>query len=234
MDDTQTTQTTAPDAPTSQTTDTTPTAETTTPVFSFDDFSKAIPENYRTVFEKNGVKDFETLGKSYQGLLTKIGEKGLIPPKENATDEEKKAFQKEIHKYAGVPENGEYKYQLSEKIDPDYVSEEFLTNLSKLAYEKGVNNEAFDAIVNTIYEAYTADINAMTAEIQTLREKLGQEGTVDTQTQTEQVSVQSLQEKADTLMSDYYKYEKEKDIDNREKTLQEYKEIMKKIESLQK
>lgn len=166
-------------ANTAPTTPPTETPQTQAPSLSFDDFMKNIPENYRAVFEKNQVKDFETLGKSYEGLLSIKGKKGLIPPSENATEEERTAFQKELHKYAGVPEDGKYDFELSENVNLDYVNDDFLNELATIAFKSGINQKGFGEIVNTIYEAYTAEKDELLSEIQSLRQKLGIEGKME-------------------------------------------------------
>lgn len=152
----------------------------TAPQIDFSAIMSAIPEEYRSVLEKNGVKDLETLGKSYKGLVHLKGQKGLIPPRENATDEEKTAFKSELHKLIGVPdaEKG-YEYTLSENIKADYVNDDFVNELANIAYENGVSNTAFEKIVNTMYEAYTQEKDEMLAEIESLKAKLGQEGSME-------------------------------------------------------
>lgn len=149
------------------------------PSVSFDDFMKNVPENYRAVFEKNQVKDFETLGKSYEGLLSIKGKKGLIPPSENATEEERTAFQNELYKHIGVPEDGKYEYELSENIKEEYVDDEFVNHLAQIALDNGIPKKAFNELVNTIYEAYTAEKDELLGEIQSLKQKLGQEGKME-------------------------------------------------------
>lgn len=125
-----------------------------TPVVDFDQFVSAAPKELQEAFQKNGVKDLETLTKSYNGLNSMLGKKGLIKPAEGASEDEIKAYKQSLYKEIGVPETGEYEFSLPEGIDDKYIDQKFLDELAGVAADNGVGATAFQAIIDKVMGAY--------------------------------------------------------------------------------
>jgi hypothetical protein len=121
------------------------------PSIKYEDFISAVPPQLKELYEKNGVKDFDSLAKDYQGFVQLKGKKGLVKPSEDAPEEQKQAYQKELYKEFGVPENGEYEYELPESFKEEWVDKEFLDNLAGLAAENGIGAKAFQELITNIY-----------------------------------------------------------------------------------
>lgn len=122
---------------------------------SFETFISTAPKELQELFSKNGVKDFETLNKSYNGLNSMLGKKGLIKPAEGASEEEIKAYNEKLYnEYLNVPADGKYEYKIPETIPQEAVSQEFLDTLSATAKDIGIGKDKFQKIVDVIYDAY--------------------------------------------------------------------------------
>lgn len=86
------------------------------------DFRSVLPEDIRSAptFEPYAkVKDKDELltqlARGYHSSQGMIGKKGLLPPGENATPEERMSFRKEVGKVLGTPENPDgYKFTFPE------------------------------------------------------------------------------------------------------------------------
>ncbi len=120
----------------------------------FNQFLQAAPKEFQDLATKNGVKDLETLTKSYAGLNSMLGKKGLVKPAEGAAPEEIEAYTKSLYKEIGVPENGEYEFDLPENLDEKYVDQNFLNELAGVAFKEGVGAKAFQSIIDKVYGAY--------------------------------------------------------------------------------
>lgn len=129
------------------------TEETTTTTPSFDSFKEAMPETTREAFEKNGVSDFESLDKHYTNMNAMIGKKGLIRPEEGAGEEAMGEYNKSLFKEMGVPEDGAYTFDIPESwTEGSGITQGLMDNLAKLGLEKGISNDAFQGIVDTLGE----------------------------------------------------------------------------------
>lgn len=204
----------------------------TTSTFGFNDFINQFQPEQRQVFEKQGVKDFETLHKSYHGLLSKIGEKGLIPPKDTATDIEKSDFQKQLYKHIGVPSDGKYEYSIADDINADLVSDDFVNNLADIALKQGISKTAFETIVNQIYREFTPEYQNLVNEIEQLKSRLGQEGKMDIASQS--ISTQDLTLDIDAKRRDFFKAQNEGRTQDAIILKNEYNALINKQMSLQK
>lgn len=208
------------------------TPETTTQSFGYTDFINQYTPEQRQVYEKQGIKDFDTLHKSYQGLLSKIGEKGLIPPKETATEQEKSDFQKQLYKHIGVPENGTYEYSVADDVNAELINDDFVSKLANIAYESGVPAKAFEGIVNQVYREFVPQYQALTQEIEQLKSRLGQEGKMDIKTET--APVQDYEPLIDAKRREFLIADREGRISDKERLKAEYTELVNKQISLQK
>lgn len=91
------------------------------------DFRSALPEDIRSAptFEPySKVKDKDELltqlARGYHSSQGMIGKKGLLPPGENATPEERLNFRKEVGKALGTPENPDgYKFEFPQGYTPN-------------------------------------------------------------------------------------------------------------------
>jgi hypothetical protein len=129
------------------------------PTIKFEDFTKVIPQELKSLYEKNGVKDFETLKKDYEGFNILKGKKGLVKPDDNAPEELKQAYQKQLFQELGVPENGEYEYELPEIVKEEWVDQTFLDELAAVAADNGINKKAFQEVINKVYSKYGEMVN---------------------------------------------------------------------------
>ena len=91
------------------------------------DFRSVLPEDIRSAptFEPySKVKDKDELltqlARGYHSSQGMIGKKGLLPPGENATPEERLNFRKEVGKALGTPENPDgYKFEFPQGYTPN-------------------------------------------------------------------------------------------------------------------
>jgi len=160
---------------TALTTDTTnveATTQTTAPDFTA--FTSSAPKELQELFTKNGVKDFDTLNKSYSGLNSLIGKKGLIKPEEGASEAEVKAYQEKLYQEMGVPTD-KYEYTLPDTIPEEAISKEFIANLETKAKANGVSNKAFQEIMTDVYTAYGEMLNASKPDLSGLQKEWGKD-----------------------------------------------------------
>lgn len=125
----------------------------------FEDFTKSIPQELKALYEKNGVKDFEGLKKDYEGFNSLKGKKGLVKPADDASDEVKQAYQSQLFKEIGVPENGEYEYELPETVKEEWVDQSFVDELAGIAADNGVSTKAFQEFISKVYGKYADMVN---------------------------------------------------------------------------
>ena len=148
---------------------------------TFDNILSKFSEDGQSTLTKNGVKDFDTLEKSYKGLLELKGKKGIIEPSENASDEEKSVFRESLLDKLGRPEEGKYDFEVKEEIADEYITDDFVGELASLAHKNGINNEGFQSILDHIYGNYAKVVNDFEAFKSTVQDKLG-EGSLDDST----------------------------------------------------
>ena len=110
------------------------------------------------------MRDFETFEKSYNGLNEAIGKKGLLKPSEGADEQTMEAYQRQLNEYVGVPENGEYQFNIPESWgEGTGITQGLMDNLAKLGVSKGIGNDAFQGIVDTLGDT-VAGMQAQAAE----------------------------------------------------------------------
>lgn len=168
-------------------TETTPEQTSQESSFDFDSFINAVPEDQREVFTKNGVKDIDTLAKSYKGLLEMKGKKGLVKPADDAPDAEKEAYRESLLNEMGRPEGGEYVFDIPDTVADEYVSDDFLNDLADTAYKNGMSQAGFDELINKMYTAYGEHVKSINEWKTGIESKLKQDST-DDQTQTSQAT----------------------------------------------
>ena len=160
---------------------TAPTTPTDTP--SFETFSSTAPKELQELFTKNGVKDFDTLSKSYSGLNSMLGKKGLVKPAEGAPEEEVKAYNDKLYnEYLNVPADGKYEYKIPETIPQEAVSQEFIDSLAATAKEIGIGKDKFQKVIDVIYDAYGKMLATQeTPSLDTLQKEWGKDVEKNTQ-----------------------------------------------------
>ena len=108
-------------------------------------------------------KSFEDYVKSTHELRSKLSEKGIIPPGENATKEEKDAFLEEISQY--IPSNIPDSYELKALEGLD-IPEEQQTEMFSKFKEIGLSNEQADQILEFYGENVAKDLESFEAQKQ--------------------------------------------------------------------
>lgn len=89
-----------------------------------EDWRSMVPEGFRDKAWLSKYKTPEDLFKGIDEMQGVLGKKavGLVPPGENATDEEKATYQGELRKALGVPDKPEgYQIAMPEGLNPDPV-----------------------------------------------------------------------------------------------------------------
>lgn len=114
------------------------------------DYRETLPEDIKghAVFEKYG--NIEDAMRGLVNAQELIGKKeivqGIVPPGEDATDEQKAAFRKEINAIIGVPKDaGEYTLG-GEKLPED------MSEFAQAAHELNMSNEQFEGVTRVLTE----------------------------------------------------------------------------------
>jgi hypothetical protein len=171
----------------------------------FNEFLNKLPDNVKELLTKNGVKDFNSFAKDYEGFNVLKGKKGIVEPSEDASDEDKAAFRNNLLDKLGRPDNGEYDFDLPDGTNEDYVDQQFIDDFAKIAYENGMSKDGFQNMVDHIYSAYNKTIQSFTDDFNTYKrdveKKLG-EDTLDDTTTSSNVSLKNIREHAQDKLSE--------------------------------
>lgn len=135
------------------------------------DYRSVLPEDLRSAptFEpyakvKDQTEFVQQLARGYHSAQGLIGKKGLLPPGENATPEERLAFRKEATKAMGVPEKLEdYKVALPEGANLDPVKVQAWTKNMHLL---GVPPENAAKIIESYVAEQKAEADAEAQKLQ--------------------------------------------------------------------
>lgn len=144
----------------------------------FGSFVESAPNELKELFNKNGVKDFDTLAKSYNGLNSMLGKKGLVKPADDAPEAEKEAYTKSLYKELGVPEDGKYEYQLPEKFGPegqykDHLDQDFQKGFEEIAARNGMTSKGVQELSDHIWNAYGEMIEESRGDFTSLKTDWG-------------------------------------------------------------
>ena len=130
------------------------------------DYRSILPEDLRNekTFEPySKVKDqnefMQQLARGYHSAQGMIGKKGLIPPGEQASPEERSAFRKELNKALGIPDRFEdYKVDLppDAKLDAEKVNT-WRQKLHMLGVPQSDANKIFEAYIKEEQAAAQAE-----------------------------------------------------------------------------
>lgn len=136
----------------------TPPAEVKTEGVKFDDYLKTLSPADQDLLKKNGVDSYEKQFKWVNNLNSMLGKKGLVKPGEDATQEEKDAYTKALHKELGAPENGEYEFDVpkynGKPVPDEMIDQGFVDGLAGIASKHGLSQQGYQEMVNHIYETY--------------------------------------------------------------------------------
>lgn len=168
------------------------------PNVTFEQYLSVLSEEDRGLLEKNGVDSFEKQVKWINGLNSLVGKKGLVKPADDASDEDKAKYKESLLNELGRPENGEYNFEVPETVPDEYVSDEFLNGLAKIGYENGMSTEAFQSMIDYIYDAYGETVNAI-EDIKKQIEEQAKEGNLDDAGSQGDNSAESVRERAKSL-----------------------------------
>lgn len=170
-------QTTPPGQQTQQ-----PPGSQTPPAAGAFDYRSVLPEDIRNektfeAYSKAKDKDelLQHLARGYHGAQGLIGKKGLLPPGENATPEERAAFRKELNKSLGVPEKFEdYKVELPKdhKFDQARV-DQWKQKLHMLGVPQSDAGKIFEAYMKEEAAAEKAHTDKLTAWENETKQRLG-------------------------------------------------------------
>lgn len=165
---------------------------------TFDKILEIAPEGIKELYSKNGIDSFEKLEKRTEWLEKTVGKKGIIPPEDDASDEDKQKFRDEMYNRLGRPENGEYEFEVPEGISDEYISQEFLDGLAQKAYQNGMTNDGFQEMINHIYDAYKETISSIEAVKAQIKE-MQAEGSMDDQSESVTDTKDTIREKAKNM-----------------------------------
>lgn len=139
---------------------------------------------------KNKYTEFKTVEdvfKGYDGLVKKLGKNPLVPPAEDASEEEKQAYQSELRRAVGVPEDyTAYEVNLGDDLPQEITSlftEKRLEPYKKAALEGGVTKEGFgklmevykDEIRDTLKQASGLETQSYEQAVNQLKEEWGKD-----------------------------------------------------------
>lgn len=129
--------------------------------------------------EFDGLGKYKSQGEAIKALVhaqRKLGERpqGLVPPGENATDEERSAFQAEVRRLSGVPEKPE-----DYGIEVEGMDEDALGGFLKFAHDSGMNKAQAEALISRAQEEHKAQVEAAERhaheQMSTLEKEWGQD-----------------------------------------------------------
>lgn len=128
-------------------------------------------DEYKDVVQRTGWKDPNDAIKSYRELEKNASSKVKLPSPESSAEEIRAFYQR-----TGCPENPEgYEVAgLPEEMPDSLRYEEAEKALAQIAYENGVNKQAFESLVKGFYEKTYADMLASREQGETaLKQEFG-------------------------------------------------------------
>lgn len=143
--------------------------ETSTETSQTETTSQWYSDEYKDVVSRTGWKDPNDAIKGYRELEKNFSSRVKLPSPESSAEEIRAFYQK-----TGCPENPEG-YEVPVVEGTEHLRDEDTENaLKQVAYENGVNKQAFEAIVKGYYEKLASDMQATRqAGEKELREKHG-------------------------------------------------------------
>lgn len=170
--------------------------EAATSEVNFDSYINTLPEGDRELLTKNGVDSFEKQGKFINHLNTQLGKKGLIPPADDASDEDKQKFKDDVYNTLGRPEDGVYDFDLPEGSNDKYYTDEFLNGLAGVAFDSGVSAEGFQKLVDFMGTNFNEVVKEFENKFSEISKKLGEDKVDDGANATSTVSKDSVRDQA--------------------------------------
>lgn len=199
---------------------------------SFEQILSKFSEEGKNTLTKNGVNNFESLEKSYKGLLELKGKKGIIEPSESASEEEKQAFRETLLDKLGRPQDANYDFKVKQEIADEYITNEFSDGLAELAYKNGMSNESFSELMDYIYDNYASVVNKFEEFKTAVQFKLG-EGNLDDKTNLSLPTSADYEKLSIEANEKMLEASKKGDYINRDKYYKEGLEYLRKSRGLQ-
>ncbi|GAB7024705.1 hypothetical protein [Salidesulfovibrio brasiliensis] len=142
-----------------------------------------IPEEFREASWAQKYSSADEFFKGVDNMNKLVGQRpeGLVPPGEDATDEERAAFHSKLREMQGVP--GEFEEYSAGLTLPEVGEDATLPELVQLAHAEGVPPAAMQKMVDHLYEGHTAARkaeeeqyeNALSEATETLKGEWGDE-----------------------------------------------------------
>jgi hypothetical protein len=145
------------------------------PSLDFNTYVSALPDTHKELLTKNGVDSFEKQEKWISGLNTLIGKKGILPPDENAPDEDKQKYRETLMKELGRPDTGEYEFALPEGSNNEYYTDDFMNGLADIAYKNGMSQQGYQDVVNYLASGFNGVLTQWEKTIGEINSKLGED-----------------------------------------------------------
>ncbi len=145
------------------------------PSLDFNTYISALPDTHKELLTKNGVNSFEAQEKWISNLNSAIGKKGIIPPDEKASDEEKAAYREKLYTELGRPQDGTYEFTLPEGSKSEYYTDEFMNGLADVAFKSGMSAEGYQQLVNFIGTGFNSVLAEWEKTIGEINKKLGED-----------------------------------------------------------
>lgn len=141
----------------------------------FDKYMDSLSDSHKELLSKNNVDSFDAQEKWISGLNSAIGKKGILPPSEDATDEEKAKFKEDIYDQLGRPKDGSYDFDLPEGSKDEYYTDDFLNGLAQVAHKYGMNQEGFQEMMSHIGQTFNSVVKEWEGQVSSIKEKLGED-----------------------------------------------------------
>jgi len=122
----------------------------------------SLSDDYKGKYEE--FKDPNSLMKSYDSLVKKMGKDPIVKPSEGASEDEIKAYKQTLAKELGASDDaGAYEVDLSEA--PEFVqqslSEDALSEYKQLAIEQGMTPDQFKGIIGKYVENQQKELDSL-------------------------------------------------------------------------
>lgn len=133
-----------------------------------------LSEDYKEKFPE--LKDVTSIFKSYDNLVTKMGQNPIVKPKDDATDEAKAEYLNSLRKELGAPENVDaYEFKLAEDLPEGFADEKLLGDMKEVFLEAGIAPESAQKIIDTYFEKQLTAFNEGQAQVTQANETAVQE-----------------------------------------------------------
>lgn len=113
------------------------------------DLMRGSPDTFKAF--SNDAVGLQAMMKGYAESQKLIGQKGLVKLPDNATDDQKKAFNADLRKLMGVPDTADgYKFQ--DEVDGQKADKQLRQSFAKVAHEAGLSPSQVEALDKWTYQ----------------------------------------------------------------------------------